>query len=50
MLLCMDNEENYPDRSARRFCLNDEILLVFDFELSVQGKITFIGQCTYTHH
>lgn len=49
MLLCMDNEENYPDRSARRFFFsNDEILLVFDFELSVQGKITFIGLCTHT--
>lgn len=31
------------------FFLNDEILLVFDFELSVQGKITFIGLCTHTH-
>lgn len=30
------------------FFLNDEILLVFDFELNVQGKITFIGLCTHT--
>lgn len=35
----MDDEENYPDEYARVFLLlNDEILLVFDFELGAQGK------------
>lgn len=38
----MDNEENYPEISARLlFKTNDDILLVFDFELYAQGKTAF---------